>query len=64
MEIIKKEAQRRVDADDLPDLRQLSVFARVLCTWFRKTHPKLPQPTPRSVETAVRVIWARRRKSI
>jgi hypothetical protein len=62
MKIIEKEAQRRVDADELPRVRKLSVFARELCRWFSKTHPNLPQPkNPLSVANTIRKTWARRK---
>jgi hypothetical protein len=64
MQIIKREALRRVAADELPNLRKLSVFSRALCTWFRKTHPTLPQPTQPSVENGIRGVWGQRRESI
>jgi hypothetical protein len=65
MTIIKQEAQRRVDADELPRLQHLSVFAHVLCNWFKKTYPNLPQPkNPGSVENVIRKIWGQRQKSI
>jgi hypothetical protein len=64
MQIIKREARRRVAADELPNLRKLSVFSRALCTWFRKTHPNLPQPTPPSVENGIRRVWGQRREGI
>jgi hypothetical protein len=63
MQIIKREAQRRVAADELPNLRQLSVFSRALLVWFRKTHPNLPQPKNwRVVANSVRTIWGQRRE--
>ena len=65
MQIIKREALRRVAADELPKLRQLSAFSRALCTWFGKTHPNLPQPKSwRSVANGVRALWGQRRKGI
>jgi hypothetical protein len=62
-DLIRREAQRRVEAGALPRLPQLNRFGRALSVWLHETYPDLPQMMPRAVENIVRDIWRQRQKT-
>ena len=52
---IMVEAQRQFDAEDLP--KTITAFSKELAEWWKLAHPSAAQPTPRSIENAIRDLW-------